>query len=155
MSLISRVKDRIHTSSQYITRDSAVFESCPASHTSEGFKMPQLKLYTSNSAPNSPEKGSSSSSPLSTRLQNFRYNLWPKSKRQQALEPLTPLTPLPTNQIRSQSSLSGCCPNSTKSVYNRNTNLALRRKISVPELREKPSMDSFVAPTQGSVDSRK
>jgi hypothetical protein len=164
MSLISQwVKDRIqHTQSTYITRDSAVFESSRASHTPEGFKMPSLKLSTSRSEPNSSEKTSASpSSPLSARLHSFaRYNLWPKSKKQQALEPLTPLGPLPPGQqqLRSQSSLSENYPNTrraVKSAYNRNGNLALRRKISVPELREKPSMDSFVVAVSQVVDSRK
>jgi hypothetical protein len=165
MSLISQwVKDRIqNTQSVYITRDSVVSESSRASHTPEGFKMPSLKLSTSRSEPNSPEKTSASpSSPLSARLHSFaRYNLWPKSKRQQALEPLTPLGPLPAGQqLRTQSSLSDNCSNTKrttviKAPYNRNGNLALRRKISVPELREKPSMDSFVVAVTQDVDSRK
>jgi hypothetical protein len=163
MPLISRwVKDRFTaTATVYIPRESAVTEISRASYCPDHLRMPSYKLGGSRSEPNSPERGGDQTSPVSIRLPAFaRYNLWPKPKKQSSMEPTTPesVIPPPVHE-RSPSSLSETAvhvPRRLQRAPNRSGNLAIRRKISVPELREKPPPDAFdeLTPLGPLLDSR-
>jgi hypothetical protein len=163
MPLITQwVRDRFSaTASIYITRESAASPISRASYSPERFEMPSYRLGGSRSEPNSPERGGDTTSPISIRLPGFaRYNLWPKPKKQQPMEPTTPQSVMPPSlQQRSPSSLSDNSVPIYKKLQKsyRAGNLANRRKISVPELRQKPTMDDFdqLTPLDPLVDSRK
>src|SRR5258708_7728074 len=94
MPLITQwVKDRFSaTASVYITREIAVSEipraSCCPDHSEI---MPSYKSASRKSETHSPERGGDQTNPLTIRLPSFaRYNLWPRPKSHQPLEPTTP-----------------------------------------------------------------
>jgi hypothetical protein len=167
MPLITQwVKDRFSaTASVYIPREATNSPNSP-NYSDSYFLQPQdlppYRMGGSRSEPNSPERGGEQPSQLSIRLPAFaRYNLWPRSKKPLPLEPTTPqsVIPPPPPQVRSPTSLSDHAipaPRKLQKFY-RGGNLASRRKISVPELREKPTLDSFdqLTPLEPLVDSRK
>jgi hypothetical protein len=162
MPLITQwVKDRFSaTASVYIAREVTASPVYRSSYCPEPLDMPSYKLAGSRSEPNSPERGGDQTSPSAIRLPGFaRYNLWPKPKKPLPLESTTSQNAQSqTLQQRSPTSLSDYIIPTPKKLqkFYRGGNLASRRKISVPELREKPALDSFdqLTPLEPLVDSR-
>lgn len=143
-------KDRFSaTASVHINKESTAVEIYRASYCPDRFEMPSYKTLGSKSEPNSPERTVDQTSSYSIKLPTFaRYNLWPRPKKQQAQQPeITSPIERPAPPERSPSSLSdNAIPASRR--FNRaypSGNLANRRKISVPELREKPAPESIAA----------
>jgi hypothetical protein len=141
------------TSSVYIPRKAAFFDSSRASTAFDTttFKMiPSLRSGWKSESPTAEKPGPNK---LTKKGPAFpRYNLWPKPKTTQ--NPKCPEDDISVvrQPERSPSSLSDtsahpevCPPGHGIS------NLARRRKMSVPELRRKPPMDSFDTPL---LDSR-
>jgi hypothetical protein len=140
------------TGSVYIPRETAFFDSSRASTAFDTATFNMLPSIRSGYKSDSHTAERSGPNKLSKKNPGFaRYNLWPKPKTQVS-QPQDDDVPVMPEQERSPSSLSdtSALPKLCPTAY-RVPNLARRRKISVPELRKKPPMDSFDTPL---LDSR-
>jgi hypothetical protein len=140
------------TSSVYIPREAAFFDSSRASTAFDTHTSNMLPSVRSGCKSESSTPERSGPNKLTKKSPAFpRYNLWPKPKTQNSKLHEDDISVV-AQQERSPSSLSDTsavpkmCPTAPEA-----SNLARRRKMSVPELRKKPPMDSFDTPL---LDSR-
>lgn len=138
------------TGSVYIPREPAFFDPSRASTAFYTSPFTMLSIRPGCKSEASPDRPAPSK--LTKKGPTFpRYNLWPKPKTQNTKSPQDDIAVMP-QQERSPSSLSDTsappkmCPPAPGT-----SSLARRRKMSVPELRKKPPMDSFDTPL---LDSR-
>jgi hypothetical protein len=139
------------TSSVYIPRETAFFDP---SRASTAFRTATLNMLSIRSGCKSESSAPERPGPnkLTKKGPTFpRYNLWPKPKSQNSKLPQDDIAIIP-QQERSPSSLSdtSALPKMSAPAVSPSS-LARRRKMSVPELRKKPPMDSFDTPL---LDSR-